>query len=138
MLRKINLDDYEFAARLLPRLKKSDLSVYALGSMSFVIEDDGQAVGILLSSLLWERIPFLQHLIVAEGSRGRGIGGQALKDFEAFLKENGYPLLLLSTQADEKAQHLYRRLGYIDNGTLFLANTPYPQPAEIFLCKNLF
>ncbi len=74
MLRKINLDDYEFAVRLLPRLKKSDLSVYALGSMSFVIEDDGQAVGILLSSLLWERIPFLQHLVVAEGSRGRGIG----------------------------------------------------------------
>ena len=137
MLRKITINDYEFAVGLLPRLKKKDLEAYVAADKSFVILDGSKPVGILLSVLLWERIPFLEHLIIEEGSRGQGFGSQALKDFEAFIKEEGHPLVLLSTQADERAQYLYRRLGYVDNGALFMGNTPYPQPAEIFLYKNL-
>ncbi len=137
MLRKITINDYEFASRLLPRLKKKDLEAYVAADKSFVILNGARPVGILLSILLWERIPFLEHLIIEEESRGQGFGSQALKDFEAFVKAEGHPLVLLSTQADEKAQCLYRRLGYVDNGALFMGHTPYPQPAEIFLYKNL-
>lgn len=53
------------------------------------------------------------------------------------MKDMDYKMVLLSTQVDEKAQFLYRRLGYVDNGALFLEKTPFDQPAELFLKKIL-
>lgn len=82
-------------------------------------------------------MPFIQHLIIEESKRNKGLGTLALKELENKLKEEGYKLVLLSTQADEKAQFLYRKLGYIDCGGLFFEDTPFNQPAEIFLKKRL-
>lgn len=53
------------------------------------------------------------------------------------MKDKNYKVVLLSTQVDEKAQFLYRKLGYIDCGGLVLENTPYDQPLELFMKKNL-
>ena len=63
--------------------------------------------------ILWERIPFLNHLILCESRRGKGLGTQAMALWEDFLRENGYRIAVLSTQVDERAQFLYRRLGYV-------------------------
>ncbi len=44
---------------------------------------------------------------------------------------------MLTTQVNEEAQHFYRKLGYLDRGALFLDNTPFAQPQELFLLKVL-
>ena len=37
----------------------------------------------------------------------------------------------------EQAQHFYRKLGYMDRGSLFLDGTPFEQPQEMFMLKVL-
>ena len=53
------------------------------------------------------------------------------------MKQQGYKMTLISTQADEEAQHLYRKLGYIDCGGLVFNHTPFDQPMELFFRKVL-
>ena len=45
----------------------------------------------------------------------------------------GHELVLTSTMSNETSQHLYRRLGYVDCGALFLPD----EPAELILRKAL-
>ena len=52
----------------------------------------------------------------------------------------GFPfskMTLISTQVDESAQHLYRKLGYMDCGGLVFRDTPFDQPMEMFFRKVL-
>ena len=53
------------------------------------------------------------------------------------MKEQGYGMLLTSTQVDEDAQHFYRRLGYRDCGGLVMDVPGYEQPMELFLVKAI-
>lgn len=53
------------------------------------------------------------------------------------MKEQGYKMVLVSTQVDEDAQHLYRKLGYIECGALLMNGTPLEQPMEMFMRKIL-
>jgi hypothetical protein len=53
------------------------------------------------------------------------------------MREQGHKVIMTSTQVDEDAQHFYRKLGYVDKGCLFLDNTPYEQPQELFMIKVL-
>lgn len=46
-------------------------------------------------------------------------------------------MVLISTQVDEDAQHLYRHLGYNDCGALLFDNTPMEQPMGLFMRKVL-
>ena len=57
--------------------------------------------------------------------------------FEKEMKKQGYKMTLISTQADEDAQHFYRKLGYIDCGGLIFHDTPFDQPMEMFFRKVL-
>lgn len=94
-------------------------------------------VGILLFTILWEKLPFIEHLIIKNDMQNKGYGTKALKEFEDLMRKENYKMVLLSTQVDEKAQFLYRRLGYIDNGSLFFEETPFDQVCELFLKKKL-
>lgn len=136
-LRKLEENDFAFCMELLPRLKKHHFASYLSSTLSYLILKEGEALGMILASFLWEKLPFIEHFIIKEEEREKGFGTKSLLLYEEHLKEEGYSLVLLSTQADEKAQFLYRRLGYIDCGALFLENTPFDQAAEIFLKKNL-
>jgi hypothetical protein len=51
------------------------------------------------------------------------------------MRELGYKMVMTSTQADEQAQHFYRKLGYMERGCLCLDGTPYDQPQEILMIK---
>ena len=136
MLRKFEESGYPFCKGLLLRLSKSHFLVYSSG-LSYVIEDEGHPIGFIFAIHLWEKIPFIAHFIIDEDSRGKGKGRAALEEFEPLLRQSGEKMVLLSTQSDERAQFLYRRLGYRDCGALFLHSTPYEQPAEVFLFKLL-
>jgi ribosomal protein S18 acetylase RimI-like enzyme len=49
------------------------------------------------------------------------------------MRQRGFTLVMTSTLSNERAQHFYRRLGYIDAGCLLLEN----EPLEIIMAKKL-
>ena len=59
---------------------------------------------------------FLEQIVVAEGSTGRGIGSQLMKAFEAHAAELGCHVIQLET-AETQAPGFYERHGYKRIGT---------------------
>ena len=129
--------DFEFVVKLLPRMKEEIFESLVNGKSGFIIQENNENKGILIFTILWEKIPFIQHLIISESERGKGIGTKAILEFENLMRNKCFKMVMLSTQVDEKAQFLYRKLGYIDNGAIFLENSPFDQPTELFLKKTL-
>ena len=112
-----------------------DRHVYA--KTGYVLWEDGVPAGLMHHCVLWDSLPILNLIFVEEAYRHRGFASQALAFWEADMKRQGYPVALVSTQVDEGAQHLYRRLGYQDCGGLLLDHTPMAQPMELFMRKVL-
>ena len=103
----------------------------------YVLLENGQPAGLLRWNFFWDQIPFCSLLFVEEPLRGRGCGGALMGRWESDMAARGLRVLMTSTQADESAQHFYRRLGYRDAGCLLLRETGYAQPAELFFTKEL-
>ena len=75
----------------------------------------------------------MNMLFVDEDHRGKGTGKELVLFFESEMKKKGYKSVMTSSQSDEQAQHLYRKAGYKDTGSLLLDN----QPLEIIFIKNI-
>ena len=103
----------------------------------YIICDGITPVGVMRYNLFWDNIPFLTLIHLDETHRRRGFGKSAVLFWENEMRGLGYKLVMTSTQVDEQAQHFYRRLGYIEKGSLSFDNTPLEQPLEIFLLKTL-
>jgi len=97
----------------------------------YIISDDDKPIGIMRYNLFWDNTPFLNSIGIEESYQGKGFGKQAMKHWEDEMQCLGYKLVMTSTQSDEKAQHFYRKIGYIDSGCLLL----FKDPAEIFFVK---
>ncbi len=89
--------------------------------------------GFLRWNLFWDNTPFLNLIWLDEAFRRRGIGSCAMEDWERRMAHSGYRRCLVSTQADEAAQHFYRARGYVDSGVLLLPG----EPAELLMRKEL-
>lgn len=98
-----------------------------------IAESDSEFAGWLRYSFFWDEIPFMNMLFIPEKFRGIGIGGELVREWERLMFGQGYKTLLTSTQADEYAQHFYRKLGYKDLGGFF----PFCEEYEIFFGKRL-
>jgi ribosomal protein S18 acetylase RimI-like enzyme len=72
-------------------------------------------------------------LWVVPERRGNGVGTTLIEAWENSQVATGHTVVLTSTVSAERAQHLYRRLGYVDSGALFLPD----EPTEIILRKSL-
>lgn len=103
----------------------------------YVICDGEMPIGVMRYNLFWDITPFLTFLHIEEAYCGKGFGRQAMLFWEDEMRKLGFKMVMTSTQADEQAQHFYRKLGYKDKGGLFLDNTPFEQPPEIFMLKTL-
>lgn len=103
----------------------------------YVLWEADQPIGIMAHCVLWDNLPFMNFIFVKEKYRGQGYATQAITDWENEMRSQGYKMTLISTQADEGAQHLYRKLGYVDCGGLLFNNTPFDQPMEVFFRKVL-
>lgn len=119
-----HMDDIGFANRVFTK-------------SGYVIWEGNQRIGIMTHCVLWDNLPFMNLIFIREEYRGRGFAKQAILSWENEMKEQGYKMTLISTQADEGAQHLYRKLGYIDCGGLVFHDTPFDQPMEMFFRKVL-
>jgi predicted GNAT family acetyltransferase len=65
--------------------------------------------------------------------RGQGLGTAMVDAWERYQLPAGHILVLTSTMSNERSQHLYRRLGYVDSGALLLPD----EPVELILRKPL-
>ena len=103
----------------------------------YVLLENGQPAGLLRWNFFWDQIPFCSLLFVEEPLRGRGCGGALMGRWESDMAARGLRVLMTSTQADETAQHFYRKLGYRDCGGLVIPIPRYAQPMELFFIKEL-
>ena len=71
------------------------------------------------------------------GHPGCGLGRALTEHWEGELRARGFGLAMTSTQADEDAQHFWRKLGYRDCGGFLLPFPGYEQPTELILAKAL-
>jgi len=124
----------------LPCLKRLDRHVSAdtlRGKIArgevLVARDGGAVVGWLRFGWFWDAIPFVHLIGVVETRRGRGIGTAMMSHWEQRMRDAGCTTALVSTQADERAQHFYRKLGYRDIGGFVLPG----EAMELILHKTL-
>ena len=101
----------------------------------YIMWNGNQRTGLMHYSVLWDHIPFLNLIYVKEAYRNHGIATEAMKQWEEDMEKQGYRMVLISTQVDEDAQHLYRKAGYTECGALLLNGTPFEQPMEMFMRK---
>lgn len=89
--------------------------------------------GWLRYNLFWDEIPFMNMLYFLEEYRSKGYGTQMVEFWESEMIKNGYDKDMTSSQANESAQHFYRKLGYRDAGGFF----PFCNDFEIVFTKEL-
>ncbi|QPK62198.1 GNAT family N-acetyltransferase [Methylomonas sp. LL1] len=66
-----------------------------------------------VSTALGERVAWLEDMVVAQESRGMGVGRLLLEHALAFAKQNGCRrITLLTDQDNQAAQQFYRRQGF--------------------------
>ena len=123
--------------RLDRRLPEEAFAREVAARQACVLEEAGEGLAVLRWGLFWDSIPFCNLLYVAEGSRGRGLGRALAAHWEGEMKALGHDLVMTSTQADEGAQHFWRRLGYRDCGGFVLPFPGYEQPTELILAKAI-
>jgi ribosomal protein S18 acetylase RimI-like enzyme len=108
-----------------------DLSI-SLGRV-IVAEYDNKFIGWLRWNLFWDNTPFMNMLYLIEGYRNKGYGKKLVFFWEKLMKENNYKLVMTSTLSNENAQHFYRKMNYIDSGSLSLKG----EALEIIFTKEL-
>lgn len=133
IIRTAALHDLPFLAENDRHVTPAELdSLIRLGRI-LLIEADGKAAGWLRWNLFWDNTPFMNLLYLLEDFRLQGLGRALVLHWEQQMREGGHPFVLTSTQADEAAQHFYRRLGYQDIGGFLLPGESY----ELILRKAL-
>ena len=135
-IRYVSENDKSFWGSLDSHLSESEFELKIRDKRGYVISDGDKPVGVMRYSLFGDIIPFLTFIYFDEAYRGKGFGKQAMLHWENEMRKLGYKLVMTSTQADEQAQHFYRKLGYIDRGCLILDNTLFEQPQEILMIKE--
>jgi ribosomal protein S18 acetylase RimI-like enzyme len=133
LTRKATVSDLPFLCETDKHLSREDQAqIVSLGRV-LVADVGGAAVGLLRWGLFWDEVPFMNLLWVIPERRGEGIGSALVTAWEVSQLTSGHELVLTSTMSNETSQHLYRRLGYVDSGALFLPG----EPAELILRKAL-
>jgi len=123
--------DKTFWFSLDEHISKDEFMLKIRDKRGYIICDDDKPIGIMRYNLFWDNTPFLNSIGIVESHQGQGFGTQAMKHWESEMQSMGHSLVMTSTQADEQAQHFYRKLGYRDSGCLLLRD----DPAEIFFVK---
>lgn len=129
--------DKEFWFSLDGHSSEEGFKMKVFGKLGYVIFANEVAIGILHHSLLWDNMPFLNLIIIKPEYRNLGYGKIAIQLWENEMLKQGYKMVLISTQVDEKAQFFYRKIGYQDCGCLVFNHCPLEQPMEMFLYKIL-
>jgi len=136
-IKYVSENDKSFWFTLDRHLDENEFELKIRDKRGYIISDGNKPIGVMRYNLFWDNTPFLTLIYIDDVYQGKGFGRQAMLHWENEMHGLGYKMVMTSTQADEQAQHFYRKLGYIDRGCLVLDNTPYEQPQEIFMIKTI-
>ena len=136
-IRYVEQGDRAFWFQLDRHLSPAEFDKKVRDQMGYVLLEDGNPVALFRYHLFWDNTPFCSMLFVAPDAQRRGYGRALMEHWEREMGALGYKIVLVSTQADEDAQHFYRKLGYKDAGGLVLNCPAYSQAMELFFMKAL-
>ena len=125
--------DLPFLGAVETHVSPETLAELVLVGRVMVVKVDEEAIGFLRWGLFWDQIPFMNLLWVLPDRRGQGVGTTLVEAWEQSQLAAGHGLVLTSTMSNERSQHFFRRLGYVDTGALLLPE----EPAELILRKPL-
>jgi|SRR5690606_26158689 len=128
-----NVHDYDYIIERDRHIIECLVKQKIINKEIYVIRESGNNIGWMRYSYFWDNTPFMNMLWIDEPYRNSGIGTQVVLGWEKSMQANGFKLVMTSTQANEQAQHFYRRLGYKDAGCLILED----EPLEILLTKQI-
>ncbi|MBQ7699593.1 MAG: GNAT family N-acetyltransferase [Clostridia bacterium] len=133
VIRYAGSEDIELLSEYDDDISPEELEKSITSQKVIVLFEDGRFVGWLRYNLFWDNIPFMNLLYILDGERGKGYGRQLVSFWEKEMSDKGYGFVLTSTQSDEEGQFFYRKLGYIDRGSLLLPD----EPLEIIFYKKI-
>ncbi len=136
-IRGIKKEDKDFWYTLDRHLPEIEFLKKVADKRGYVIFDDEKPIGILRFNMFWDNIPFLTMIYIDFSYHKKGFGRKAMEFWETEMAGLGYKMVMTSTQADEEAQHFYRKLGYKDSGCLVLDIPGFEQPLEMFMIKAI-
>jgi hypothetical protein len=120
MNRMASETDLPFLRSLSSRLSDSVLQKQVRDGRLRIIEIGEQPIGIL-------------KFLLQESMRHRGYGTEAVRAWEQEMVEQGFDIVLISTLANETAQHFWRKMGYVDCGSFSVRN----KPSDLFMQRVL-
>ena len=133
-IRYVQPEDKEFWFRIDRFMPEQEFDHKVRSGRGYVLLLDNTPIGLMRYNLFWDHIPFCNLLFLEDAYRRKGYGRQLMERWEAAMKAQGYHRVMTSTQADEGAQHFYRKLGYRDCGGFVLETQ---DPMELILTKVL-
>ncbi|MFZ2012823.1 MAG: GNAT family N-acetyltransferase [Nocardioides sp.] len=131
--RTADAGDLVFLGEVDRHVTEQELARVVAAGRVLVAEEESTPIGLLRWGMFWDAVPFMNLLFVLPEHRSRGAGTLLVETWERAQAAAGHALVLTSTSAAEAAQHLYRRLGYVDSGSLLLPD----EPTELVLRKPL-
>lgn len=134
-IRYVQKEDADFWYSLDKHLPKQEFYNKISQKQGYVLLSGGTPIGILRYNLFWDNTPFCTMLYIAKNHRGKGYGRKLMEHWETDMKNQGYGMLMTSTQVDESAQHFYRKLGYKDTGAFVIDVPGFEQPMELIMIK---
>ena len=134
-IRFSNRDDWAFLLKN-TRLTEHQISVKTDSQELIIAQNNSENVGLLILDLLWNHIPFIANIWVAENNRGKGIGKALLKFLENHLiKLNAKVVFSSSMETALKAQEWHNKMGFSKTGTIHNINDN--NVGEVFFRKEL-
>lgn len=136
-VRYAQLEDEAFWFCFDRHISKAEFYNKVRDKRAYILLEDGKPIGLLRYNLFWDNTPFCTMLWIIPEYQRMGNGKKMMEHWERDMKSMGYEMLLVSTQADETAQHFYRKLGYKDCGGFIIDIPEYAQPMELFFIKSI-
>lgn len=139
MLKKKNAEfsDWSDWSSLDPHLTVEQFRSKVAARKAYLFFDGQELVGAFRYNMFWDHIPFVTLLVLTENARRQGFGREIMERWEVVMRSRGYRQLMVSTPADETAQHFFRRLGYRDCGCLLMEEPDGTGEVELFLYKRI-
>ena len=134
-IRYVTKEDKAFWYQLDKHLPDSEFDKKVQDKQGYVITEEGVPVGILRYNLFWDNTPFCNMLFIVDTNQRKGYGKALMEYWEQDMKNQGYGMVMTSTQADEEAQHFYRKIGYKECGGFTIDIPGYEQPEELIFIK---
>ena len=132
-IEQARLDDLEHLSQIDGEVSVGILERKIRDGEIFLIRNELKILAYLRYSFFWDKVPFVNLLVVDSKERRKGLGSKIMHFWEERMERDGFNILMTSSQSDEEGQHFFKKLGYRIAGGFVFPN----QADEIILSKNL-